>query len=125
MPRQRRCRWVGFQPNIFYFEPRGAANSEVVVLRVEELESIRLKDYLKIEQEEAAERMGVSQPTFNRIFKEARRKIAEALVEGKAIRIEGGDYVLMPESRMPAPPPVIPPGWRRRGGGGGGHPVLK
>jgi predicted DNA-binding protein (UPF0251 family) len=92
---------------------------------VEELESIRLKDYLKIEQEEAAERMGVSQPTFNRIFKEARRKIAEALVEGKAIRIEGGDYVLMPESRMPAPPPVIPPGWRRRGGGGGGHPVLK
>jgi predicted DNA-binding protein (UPF0251 family) len=58
MPRQRRCRWVGFQPNFFYFEPRGSANPEVVVLKVEELESIRLKDYLKMEQEEAAERMG-------------------------------------------------------------------
>jgi predicted DNA-binding protein (UPF0251 family) len=87
------------------------------VLKVEELESIRLKDYLKMEQEEAAERMGVSQPTFNRILHEARRKIAEALVEGKAIRIEGGDYVLMPEARMPALPSAIPPGWRRRGGG--------
>ncbi|MDI6811399.1 MAG: DUF134 domain-containing protein [archaeon] len=118
MPRSRRCRWVGFQPNFLYFEPRGSANPEVVVLRVEELESIRLKDYVKMEQEEAAERMGVSQPTFHRILHEARRKIAEALVEGKAIRIEGGDYVIMPEGRMPAPPPVIPPGWRRRDGGG-------
>ncbi|RZN41072.1 MAG: DUF134 domain-containing protein, partial [Methanophagales archaeon ANME-1-THS] len=91
MPRQRRSRWVAFQPNFFYFEPRGSANPEVIVLRVEELESLRLKDYVKVDQEEAAERMGVSQPTFNRILHEARRKIAEALVEGKAIRIEEGD----------------------------------
>ena len=118
MPGRRRCRCVGFQPRFLYFEPRGSANPELVVLRVEELESIRLKDYLKIEQEEAAERMGVSQPTFNRILHEARRKIAEALVEGKAIRIGGGDYVLIPGDRVPAPPPVIPPGWRRRHGGG-------
>lgn len=115
MPRRRRCRWVDFQPNFLYFEPRGYANPEVVVLRVEELESIRLKDYLKMEQEEAAERMGVSQSTFHRILSEARRKIAKALIEGKSIKIEGGDYVIrMPkgEAKMP-PPPVIPPGRRR------------
>ncbi|MHC1635547.1 MAG: DUF134 domain-containing protein [Candidatus Methanospirareceae archaeon] len=113
MPRRRRCRCVGFIPNFSYFEPRGYANPEEVVLKVEELESIRLKDYLKMGQEEAAERMGISQPTFHRILSEARRKIAEALIEGKAIRIEGGDYVFRPpEAEMP--PPVMPPGWRRR-----------
>jgi predicted DNA-binding protein (UPF0251 family) len=56
-------------------------------LKVEELESIRLKDYQQLSQEEAAKKMGVSQPTFHRIVSEAHRKIAEAFVEGKAIRI--------------------------------------
>ncbi|MCD6387734.1 MAG: DUF134 domain-containing protein, partial [Methanophagales archaeon] len=60
-----------------------------------ELESIRLKDLLGLTQEEAARRMGVSQPTFHRILQAARRKIASALVEGKALRIEGGDFVLV------------------------------
>ncbi len=50
---------------------------------MEELESIRRKDYLQLGQEEAAKRMGVSQPTFHRIVSEAQRRIAEAFVEGK------------------------------------------
>jgi len=103
---------VGFLPHFFYFEPRvpiqgygdgeGRNENERIrgseseeVLKVEELESIRLKDLLGLTQEEAARRMGVSQPTFHRILQAARRKIASALVEGKALRIEGGDFVLV------------------------------
>ena len=81
-------------------------------MKVEELESIRLKDLLRLSQEEAAERMGVSQPTFHRILSEAHRKIAEAFVEGKAIRIEGGNYVLT-KDEAPMPPPMIPLGCGR------------
>jgi predicted DNA-binding protein (UPF0251 family) len=120
MPRRRRCRCVGFQPDFLYFvprfEPRGREflNSSVGerILKVEELESIRLKDYLRLSQEEAAERMGVSQPTFHRIISEAHRKIAEALLEGKAIRVEGGNYVIMNAKHEAPVPPKAPPGWR-------------
>jgi predicted DNA-binding protein (UPF0251 family) len=86
---------------------------------VEELESIRLKDYLRLSQEEAAERMGVSQPTFHRIVSEAHRKIAEALVEGKAIRVEGGNYV-MTTDEVPLSPPAVPLGYGRGRRGQGG-----
>jgi predicted DNA-binding protein (UPF0251 family) len=79
-------------------------------LKVEELESIRLKDYLGLMQEVAAARMGVSQPTFHRILSEAHRKIAEAVVEGKAIRIEGGDYLIRLEE-TPLHGPKTRGGW--------------
>jgi len=81
---------------------------------VEELESIRLKDYQRLSQEEAAEKMGVSQPTFHRIVSEAHRKIAEAFVEGKAIRIEGGNYVILSaNNETHVPIPKVSPGWKR------------
>ncbi len=121
MPGRRQCRCVGFQPNFLYFEPRFESkrgertpNSSVGerILKVEELESIRLKDYIGLSQEEAAERMGVSQPTFHRIISEAHRKIAEAFVEGKAIRIEGGNYVIMRAKDEAPMPHKAPPGWR-------------
>jgi len=83
------------------------------ILKVEELESMRLKDYLRLNQEEAAERMGVSQPTFHRILSEAHRKIAEAFVKGNAIRIEGGNYIITKDEN-PVTPPKVPPGWRVR-----------
>lgn len=66
----------------------------VVSLAVDEFEAIRLKDLEGFEQEMAAEKMGISQPTFHRVLESGRKKIADALVKGKAIRIEGGDYVL-------------------------------
>jgi predicted DNA-binding protein (UPF0251 family) len=95
-----------------------SSDSDERILKVEEIESIRLKDYLRLSQEEAAERMGVSQPTFHRIVSEAHRKIAEAFVEGKAIRVEGGNYILTKEE-VPMPPPTVPfgygKGWRRQG----------
>ncbi len=127
--RRRRC--VGFQPNFLYFEPKGKGNTlhnadvSEKILKVEELESIRLKDYLQMDQAEAAKSMDISQSTFHRIITEAHRKIAEAFVDGKAIRIEGGNYVIMePETKAPVPPPRMPPGWRRGRHGGGRNPLA-
>jgi predicted DNA-binding protein (UPF0251 family) len=67
---------------------------EEVAVGVDELEAVRLVDLEDKEQQEAADIMNVSQPTLHRIVKEARKKIAEALVLGKALRIEGGDYII-------------------------------
>ena len=61
-------------------------------LKLEELEAIRLKDLLGLEQEECAVRMEVSRPTFQRILLSAREKVADSLLNGKAIRIEGGNF---------------------------------
>jgi predicted DNA-binding protein (UPF0251 family) len=65
---------------------------EETVLTVDEFEAMRLKDVEGLEQETAAGRMAVSQPTFHRILSSARAKIADAIVNGKAIRIDGGVY---------------------------------
>ena len=94
MPRPRKCRHIGFKPGITYFKPRAVPLRylEEVCLSFEELEALRLKDMEGLEQEEAATRMQVSRPTFQRILASARKKVAEALLEGKAIRIEGGDF---------------------------------
>jgi uncharacterized protein len=79
-------------PGTTYFKPRGIPLSslEEVVLTVDEFEAIRLADLEGLYHEQAAEKMKVSRPTFGRIVESARRKIAEALVKGKSLRIEGG-----------------------------------
>ncbi|MFA5357431.1 MAG: DUF134 domain-containing protein [archaeon] len=94
MPRPRICRRVGFEPTVDYFKPAGIRLTELeeVVLFVEEFEAVRLKDLLEFEQGEAAKKMGISQPTFHRLVISARKKIADAIVNGKAIRIEGGSF---------------------------------
>ena len=94
MPRPRRVRRVLFEPNITYFKPAGVPMIELgeVVLTVDEFEAVRLKDFEGLDQEVAASRMTISQPTFHRLILSARKKIAEAIVNGKAIRIEGGHY---------------------------------
>lgn len=73
---------------------------EKVRLAVEEFEAVRLKDLEGLEQEEVAAKMNVSQPTLHRILQSARRKIADSLVHGKAIVIEGGDYVVRERERL-------------------------
>lgn len=65
---------------------------EEIQLLVEEAEAIRLKDMEKLEQEQCAERMNISRSTFSRLLDSARQKIADALLNGKAIRIEGGNF---------------------------------
>ena len=94
MPRPRRFRRVSGEPDCSYFKPRGIGLRELeeVSLNVEELEAIRLKDFENMDQINAAKKMDVSQPTFHRILVDARKKIAESLVLGKAIKIQGGNY---------------------------------
>lgn len=92
MPRPPCCRRVEGSPAAVLFKPAGipARELEEVVITLDELEAIRLADVERLYQEEAAARMDVSRPTFGRILDAARRKVAEALVAGKAVRIEGG-----------------------------------
>lgn len=94
MPRPIRCRRVRFNPKFTYFKPAGTRMIELkeVILSVEESEAIRLVDLEEIEQTKAGEMMRVSQPTFSRILKSARKKVADGIINGKAIRIEGGNY---------------------------------
>lgn len=96
MPRPPKLRRVEFIPQVTVFKPAGVSMRELEeeVLTLEELEAIRLKDLEGLEQEECAERMQVSRPTFQRVLSSAREKVARALVEGRAIRFEGGTYRL-------------------------------
>lgn len=96
-PRPRIRRRVWSHPDVTYFKPAGVrmVSLEETVLTIEEFEAVRLKDHEDMDQTEAAKKMGVSQPTFQRIYESARKKIADALVNGKAIRIEGGHFRMM------------------------------
>src|SRR4030066_630387 len=94
MARPRNCRRVGSIPESDYFKPRGIPLSilEDVILTVDECEAIRLADLESLYQKQAAEKMKVSRQTFGRIIESAHRKVAEALVKGKALKIEGGEF---------------------------------
>lgn len=90
MVRPKLCRKIEFNPNITYFKPQGVPlrELEVVDLTLEEIEALRLKNIKGLEQIEAAEKMGTSQSTFQRILASAYQKISDALINGKAIKIK-------------------------------------
>ncbi len=92
MPRPKCPREIKNLPAISWFKPAGVPlrGLEEVVLTLDEIEAIRLADAEGLYQEQVAEQMKVSRPTVGRILASARKKIAEALVQGKAIRMEGG-----------------------------------
>ncbi len=94
MSRPPKCRRVEFLPQLTYFKPAGVPMKDLteVVITVEELEAVRLKDLMGLEQEACAEKMGVSRPTYHRVLTSARQKIAEALINGRAIKVEGGNF---------------------------------
>ncbi len=94
MVRPKKCRLVAALPGVTYFKPAGIPLRllDEVRLSIEEVEALRLKDVAGLEQAEAAGRMDVSRPTFQRILTAARKKVADALLSGKAIRIEGGSF---------------------------------
>lgn len=81
-------------PVVPFFVPSSTGIPEIPenVLKLEELEAVRLKDLEGFEQEDCAEKMSVSRPTFQRILLSAREKIADSLVHGKIIRVEGGNF---------------------------------
>jgi predicted DNA-binding protein (UPF0251 family) len=84
-------------PGSSLFKPAGipAYSLAEVIVTVDEFEALRLADYEALYQEQAAERMGVSRQTFGRIVEAARKKVAQALVEGLALRIEGGEIEMV------------------------------
>ena len=92
MPRPKKPRFVSGYPTLTAFVPEGVPITGEVFLSVEGLEAVRLSDFEGLDQEAAANLMEVSRQTYGRILAHARSVISEALVTGKALRVEGGDY---------------------------------
>ena len=94
MPRPPKCRMVESLPEVTYFKPRGIPmiNLEEQVLPVEGFEALRLIEVEGLDQDSASERMNVSRQTFGRILSKARKVLAETVVLGRALRIEGGSF---------------------------------
>lgn len=105
MARPRKRRRVCGLPNIKAFGPlNGDIDHETpIILSVEEFEVIRLIDLEGLEQEQCAERMDVARSTIQRMYTEAKRKVADSIVNGKVLRIEGGDYILCEIDREQCP----------------------
>jgi len=117
MVRPRRLRRIFFQPDVTYFKPAGIpmVSLKETELSFDELEAIRLVDSKEMEQIEAGKQMKISQSTLSRLLREGRKKLADAIIQGNAIKIQGGNYKMaMPKGR----------GFgmgRGRGFGGGGR----
>ena len=102
MVRPRKDRIVTYNPNVCYFKPRGIPmlDLEETQLAIDELEALRLADLMGLSHEEAGQKMGVSRATFGRIVQQARHRVADALISGKAIKIEGGNYRIVSGKRL-------------------------
>lgn len=95
MPRPRKCRKVCTLPSVNAFVPVNGENAgDFVILGVDEYEAIRLIDYQGFSQEQCGEYMKIARTTVQQLYASARKKLAEALVEGYSFRIEGGQYEL-------------------------------
>lgn len=101
--RPKKYRLVRQDPKISQFSPRGKpGRPDEVTLATEEYEAIRLSDHMGFNQKEAARSMRISQQTFSRILKRARKTVADGLVRGATIRIQGGSYVLSSREEFPS-----------------------
>ncbi|WMJ23782.1 DUF134 domain-containing protein [Paludicola sp. MB14-C6] len=94
MPRPRKCRMVCSMPNHMQFAPKGTQTNASVIMSVDEYECIRLIDLEQCTQEQCAVQMQIARTTVTAIYEKARRKLADALVNGKTLLIEGGDFAL-------------------------------
>lgn len=105
MARPKCCRQIGTIPGRTCFRPEGGTHSsfEVVLLTLDEYEAIRLADWEGLYQEEAASRMNISRQTFGRIIEAAHRKVADVLVNGKILKIEGGSISVKAEKPVRCP----------------------
>ena len=101
MARPRLCRKIRFEPGVTYFKPAGIpmSNLEEEIMAFDELEALRLKDLVGLEQEQCADRMGISQPTFHRLITSARKKLTSSIVNGYALRIEGGNVQVIKDKK--------------------------
>ena len=104
MPRPCCLRHVNHAPAAVYFKPAGvpACTLEQVTLTLDEVEALRLADLQGLYQEAAGKEMQVSRATFARIVEVARKKVADALIHGKALRLAGGTIIVKGEPDLPA-----------------------
>ncbi len=105
MPRPKRPRHIESHPDITSFTPDGIPFNGEIILSIDQFEAIRLIDYLRLDQSQAAEQMNVSRQTFGRILKQGRYNLSKALVTGKRLMVTGGCFKLQSKGR----------GRRRRG----------
>ena len=105
MPRPKCCRRIGAPPEKMCYHPEGMSSPylEEVHLTLDEYEAIRLADLEGLYQEQAASRMSISRQTFGRIIEAAHRKVADVLVNGKVLKIEGGVVSIKPEESVRCP----------------------
>ena len=98
MPRPVQSRKIEFAPRVTFFKPAGVprVDLEETALTLDELEALRLADLHGLYQEQAAPKMGISRSAFARILEAARKKVADALVHGKCLRLEGGPVLKAP-----------------------------
>lgn len=96
MPRPRKCRHLQHHPTDRFYKPQAIKMRDLQthVLSHDGLEALRLADYEGMEQSKAAASMNISRPTFSRLVNEARHIVAMALIQGDALKIEGGDYAI-------------------------------
>jgi len=96
MPRPKKFRFVKREPGVTFFKPQGIPLRvlEHAHITVDELEALRLSDLMGLSHEETAKQLKVSRPTVTRMLARAHQMVADALVNGKAIQIQGGDYIL-------------------------------
>jgi len=99
MPRPHKCRNIHFPPEVYRFKPAGIPGKflEEVVLTLDELEAIRLGDLEGLYQETAAKRMNISRQTFGNIITSAHSKVADSLINGKNLKIDGGTISMLQE----------------------------
>jgi len=97
MVRPRRIRRIFFQPDVTYFKPAGIPmiHLKETVLSFDELEAIRLVDSEGMEQGKAGKKMKISQSTLSRLLRNGRKKLANAIISGQAIKIQGGNFKMV------------------------------
>jgi len=92
--RPKKYRIVRWNPRISHFSPRGRpGRPDEINLNMDEFEAIRLADLMRLTQKEAANSMHISQQTFSRIIKKAHKTLADGIISGKIIKLQGGSYV--------------------------------
>ncbi len=94
MPRPTKCRRICEMPSVIEFAPTAPNPAQVVIMTVDEYETIRLIDAEQLSQEACSASMQIARTTVQQIYNSARKKLAQVLVEGCALRIEGGEYRL-------------------------------
>ena len=105
MPRPRKTRFIQGDTTVRYYKPQGIPLEGLIEtdLSLDGLEALRLADAEGLEQDAAAQRMGISRSTFSRLLGEARGAVATALTRGWAIRIDGGPVTVVPEVESETP----------------------